>query len=84
MNNLQIGDPKEKVEQIYNKYKSRSLKLEKLDIDNEWFITMPYEFGATDWILWIEFENNKVISLKIRLSDSKDFKPKDSPLDKVK
>lgn len=82
MENIKLGDSGARVEEIFNHHKTDTLQLKKLE--NEWLITMPYEFGATDWILWLGFENNKVTSLKIRLSDSKDMKPKESPPDKIK
>ncbi len=88
MNNIQIGDTKDKVKTVYNLHKTRGLELLKSEDhenwkENEWLIRMPLEFGATDWILWIGFEGDKVISLKIRLSDSKTMKPKAAPDDKT-
>ena len=82
MENIKLGDSGARVEEIFNHHKTDTLQLKKLE--NEWLITMPYEFGATDCILWVDFENNKAVSLKIRLSDSKDMKPKESPPDKIK
>lgn len=81
MDNLLLGDEKVKVREIYNQYKTNTLEL--VELENSWLIRMPHEFGATDWVVWIGFENNKIISLKIRLSDSKEMKPKNSPPDKI-
>ena len=55
MNNIQIGDNKEKAEAVYNSYRTKALKLVKSEDNeswqgNEWGIMMPHEFGATDWI----------------------------------
>jgi hypothetical protein len=95
MNELEIGDSKEKVKNIFYEYKTKTLELIDLTLiapesleqkrkENTWLIRMPYEFGAKDWILWIEFdENDKIIGLKMRVSDSKKFKPKDAPEDKL-
>ncbi|MFC1703331.1 hypothetical protein ACFL1E_00915 [Candidatus Omnitrophota bacterium] len=87
MENLQIGDEKERVENIFSRHRTDALELKKSEDyegweENQWLIQMPVEFGATDWILWIEFVDEKVASLKIRLHDSKDLKPKGTPPDK--
>lgn len=81
MENIKLGDSRAKVEEVFNRHKTKTLQLKKLE--SEWLITMPYEFGATDWILWIGFDRDRAKSLKIRLSDSKDMKPKESPSDKI-
>jgi len=83
MNELKIGDSKEQVKNVFYEYKTKTLKLMD-DRENSWLIEMPFEFGASDWILWIEFdENDKIVSLKMRTSDSKKLKPKGVPGDKI-
>jgi len=83
MNDIKIGDNAVQVKNIYEKYRTEQLKLRKISRENVWMITMPLEFGASDWVLWVKFDDNKVTSLKIRFSDSKDIKPENAPSDKV-
>lgn len=81
MDNLEVGVQREKVRDIFRQYRTKGLEL----IDQKettWLIRMPYEFGARDWVLWIEFDDKGITNLKIRLSDNKEFKPKNSPDDK--
>lgn len=39
------------------------------DNPKTWEIMTPLEFGAENWVLWIEFEDEKVRALKIRTLD---------------
>ncbi|MBI4731981.1 MAG: hypothetical protein HY781_07625 [Chloroflexi bacterium] len=75
---LGVGDDSNKVKKIYNLYNTGKLEL-VTESEQIWRIMMPFEWGANDWILWIEFEDNKIIALKIRLSDSVYCRPDDSP-----
>lgn len=86
MNTVWISDGKEKVEEIYLRHKTNSLKLEKLSdkSENIWLIKTRHQFATIGWVLWIEFKNDKVVSLKIRLVDNKDMKPENAPWDKIK
>jgi len=80
---LSVDDPKVRFNEIYEKYKTNKLKLNKITA-TQWLITIPPEFGATDWQLWIDFDNDKIKELKIRLSDSRNMHPYDAPPDKIK
>ena len=46
----------------------------------DWIITMPLEFGASDWTLLIEFHDARVSAIRVRTSDGPP--PKDGPKDK--
>jgi hypothetical protein len=46
-----------------------------------WLIRTPFESGARNWQLWIEFTNDTIRSLQIRLADSKTMKPTEAPDD---
>ena len=83
MQNLSIDDSKEDFDKIYEKYKTDKLNLYKSE-GNQWYVRMPIEFGATDWILLVDFKNDKITGIKIRISDDIIFHPKDAPEDKVK
>ena len=46
-----------------------------------WLIRTPFESGARNWQLWIEFTNDTIRSLQIRLADSRTMKPREAPDD---
>jgi hypothetical protein len=82
-NNLELGKTKTDVKNLF-KVKNENNNLLKLYSNNsdKWIVHSPYEFGATDWVLGLEFSSDHLVSVKIRLSDSARFKPKESPPDK--
>ena len=49
---------------------------------NAWDIRMPLELGASDWRLFIEFQDGRVTGVRVRTSDGPP--PKDGPKDKQK
>ena len=79
-NDIQPGDSYEKVLQTFWAKKSSNSDL-GINVYSplEWSITMRSEFGATDWRMYIKFENGKVVGYKVRTSDGP--KPKDAPED---
>jgi len=77
---IKLGYSKEKTEEILLKAKSPNFKLEKIN-QGEWILSTPLEFGATNWLLVIDFKNDKVASLKVRTSDSMNIKPDSAPND---
>ena len=52
------------------------------DRPTDWIITMPLEFGASDWKLLIEFQDGRVAAVRVRMTDGPP--PKDGPQDKQK
>jgi len=63
---------------IYVDNKSYYLKINK--DEDEYRISMPLEFGASDWVLIANTKDNKITELKIRTLDGP--KPSKSPKDK--
>lgn len=49
----------------------------------EWGVETPIEFGAKNWVLYIEFKDSRVAALRVRTADSKNEHPKSAPPDKV-
>ena len=62
------GDRYENVLKSYWQHASRDLILYAWS-PQAWTVTMPHEFGARDWVLFIEFADGKVSAFKIRTSD---------------
>ncbi|MCM3872563.1 MAG: hypothetical protein ND895_17915 [Pyrinomonadaceae bacterium] len=44
-----------------------------------WTVSMPGEFAARDWVLWVEFADGKVSAVRVRTSDGPP--PTDAPAD---
>jgi hypothetical protein len=65
----------------YWRHRTDDLKL-FADRPTDWIITMPLEFGASDWKLLIEFQDGRVAAVRVRMSDGPP--PKGGPQDKQK
>ncbi len=76
-----LDSPYSEVLAAYWGHRTDSLRL-FADSASNWVITMPFEFGASDWNLRIEFEGGKVSAVRVRTSDGPP--PKDGPKDKHK
>lgn len=77
--NLKQGSTIAEVEQIFLKYKTEELRIEKWNNEKILIMKMPPEITSADWQLYIAFENEKVSSILIRSSDGP--KPLNSPAD---
>jgi hypothetical protein len=76
-----LGMSKDEVLQKYKTGGFLDVKLDEHKI-NQWILSTPVEFGAQNWILYINFEKERVIRLEIRSHDNSSRKPKDAPDDK--
>jgi len=79
-NDMQLGSS---YEQVLQNFWSKKSDCSQLSVSvysaGEWMISMRSEFNATDWRMFIYFENGKVVGYKVRTSDGP--KPKDAPED---
>ena len=46
-----------------------------------WTVETPLEFGARNWVLFIELHDSKVVALRVRTIDSMNERPHDAPPD---
>jgi hypothetical protein len=76
---INVGARREEVLACYHRYRTPSIRLLG-DFGNEWKIQIPLEFGASDWCIRIDFQNDRVSSASVRTSDGP--KPKNAPPDK--
>jgi hypothetical protein len=44
-------------------------------------INTPPRFGAGDWLAWLDFTDGRLVSVRVRIADSRDSKPDGSPPD---
>lgn len=48
-----------------------------------WIVSTPTEFGATNWVLRLEFSDSQLKACRIRTLDSKEDHPKEAPPDRI-
>lgn len=81
MAQLSVGMPQDRVEAAVAAVGDPRLRVRKGAAD-QWTVEMPPEFGAKDWILWVDLRESRVARLRMRVSDSIDRHPEGAPADK--
>ena len=77
---LDVGADREKVLNEYWSLRTTELRL-RVDAADRWIVSMPYEFGARDWTLIVEFREGRVSAVRVRTSDGP--APTNGPPDKA-
>ena len=75
---IRVGAGYEKALTIYWQHASPDLRLYSGSA-KMWSISMPSEFGASDWVLYLDFSDGKVSAIRVRTSDGP--RPGDGPND---
>lgn len=76
--NIRVGDSYENVLRAHWHQSSRELRLTPAS-PQLWTVSMPHEILSTDWVMYIEFADGKVFTIKVRTSDGP--RPHDAPED---
>ncbi len=80
---LKLGDTEQRVDDVYHQFSTERTTLRKGSFQETWEAVMPFEFGAGDWVLFIQFDSDrKVSAVVMRTSDGIHIRPHDSPEDK--
>lgn len=67
---LKFGDTEQRVEDVYRQFSTERTTLRKRSFQETWEAIMPPEFGAGDWVLFIQFDSDrKVSAVVMRTSD---------------
>lgn len=83
-NDIQLGDNYEKVlKNFWSKETKNSQIFISVYSPEQWMISMPTEPFATDWRMYIKFEDGKVVGYKIRTSDGPKTKEMPEDIGKV-
>lgn len=82
-NALEIGMTIQEFDRTYVDGSFRTLKARSVST-NVILIQTPLQWGGANWLMWIGLSDGKIESLRIRLQDSKDSKPSNTPEDKQK
>lgn len=84
MSVVQLGDTKLQVRRAFESGNYKHLRLPGRSDSTLWRVSTPFELGAGNWILHIEFKNSKVVALRLRIADSDTMRPRDpAPPDRV-
>jgi len=63
--------------------KSQYGRLSLREFPHEWIVGSPSEFGATNWVIYIQWQNRLTRSIQVRTPDSAERRPESAPPDKV-
>jgi hypothetical protein len=80
---LSLGDEQSEVRNRFAASRFKDLRLVELE-PTGWEVCSPNEFGSTNWILYIKFQDGKISSTYVRMADSVKRKPQGSPADRRK
>ena len=80
---IQLGDSEAGVHALVDDLKTdRTMLRTKLFLDT-WEVSMPLELGATDWVLFVQYDPEQTVSaVALRTSDGIHLRPKNAPPDK--
>ena len=81
--NIQLGDSQEAVWASINSLKTDKCSVRTNAFQDTWEVGMPWELGAGDWMLFVQFGSHRMVSaVAFRTSDGIYLKPKGAPEDK--
>ncbi len=78
---LELGDTQAEVESTFLKVGAKDLELRKGR--GYWTVRTPCNFSATNWNLWLTFEEERLVAMRVRMLDSERMVPRDAPGDKL-
>ena len=79
---LEVGMTKNEVRQTFDAGDFPNLRFHQRD-ERMWSAAAPLEFGAQNWVLYIEFGADRVTAVRVRTEDSDRSRPSEAPEDKV-
>lgn len=80
-NSLEIGMTRKDVDLVYAAGSFRTLRLRDVS-QRIMLVQTPIQWGAANWVMWIEFSDCRLAAVRIRYHDSPAVKPKHAPPDK--
>jgi hypothetical protein len=78
---IQLDASASEVRDLFQRYATPQLTLHD-ERPSDWQIRMPMEFGASDWKLLLDFQDGRVIRVRLLTADGPP--PEDGPPDKLK
>lgn len=71
---------REELRHLVNEARFNGLTLREVS-STEWAVETPIQFGATNWILYVEMIDSKMVALQVRTADSRSIHPNGAPPD---
>jgi hypothetical protein len=78
---IEIGMTTEEVEQAYAGSPPQDVRLQKLN-NGSWLFQTPLQWGAVNWVMWVDFSDGAVSAVRMRLLDDAERRPSEAPRDK--
>jgi len=79
---LNVGMKASEIQPLIDSQQSRLLRLHEISADLL-FVQTPLEWGARNWVLWLELSDGTVSAVRIRVHDSRELKPHGAPPDRT-
>lgn len=79
---IKMGHTRKELENLFRERRFKYLRMHH-PMENESLVRTPLQWGATNWLLWIEFVDRRVAAAMIRYQDNKHRHPDEAPPDKV-
>lgn len=78
---IEIGMTAEDVEQAYAQRSSQDITMRKVT-NGFWLFQTPLQWGAVNWVMWVDFSEGAVCAVRMRLLDDESRRPSAAPRDK--
>lgn len=83
-NSTDLYDDYDSVVSLLSNASTNKIKIEFIAWDSNFIVLRsPAKFNAKNWVLYLEFKNNRVVGKYIRYHDSRHAKPLNAPMDSV-
>ena len=80
---IQLGDSAAGVQAVIDELKTERTVVRTNVFLDTWEVSMPFELGATDMALFVQYDHNQTVSaVALRTSDGIHLRPKNAPPDK--
>jgi hypothetical protein len=78
---IEIGMTTEEVEQAYAESSPKDVTSRQL-ANGSWLFETPLQWGAMNWVMWVDFSDGTVSAVRMRLLDDDERRPSEAPSDK--
>ncbi len=79
---VELGNFRETLEDRFENGDYDTLQLTHLSAE-ESLVRTPLEWGARNWLMWVEFDDNRINAVRFRFQDSRYERPESAPQDKT-
>ena len=79
---VELGDSRETLEARFENGDYHTLRMTHLTTE-ESLVRTPLEWGARNWLMWVEFDDDRIDAVRIRFQDSRAERPVSAQHDKT-